>query len=213
MTSDTNRPLEAPALVPAEPEPAPSFEPEATTHAVPDAAPPAATLQTVRAGGPGSSRRTRLVVNGILAAAFVVLVGGVAFAAGRATAPATTASAEDGANGLLDGAFRPGDLNGQGQVGPGGLGDDDDAGGRLGPAFGAMSIEGTVRAIDADSMTIEVADGGTVEIAVDSDTDYHRQADASASDVSTGTTVIVGLDGLRLRDGAGATAGDVTIVP
>ena len=153
------------------------------------------------------------MVNAVLAAAFVVLVGGVAFAAGRATAPASTAGVDDAANGLLDGGFRPGDANGQAPVGPGGLGDDDDAGGRLGPAFGAMSIEGTVRAIDADSMTIELADGGTVEVAIDSDTDYHRQADASASDVSTGTTVIVGLDGLRLRDGAGVTAGDVTIVP
>lgn len=108
MTSDTNRPLEARAFIPAEPEPAPSFEPEPASHALPDAAPPTATVQ---AGRPGSSRRTRLVVNGV------------------------------------------------------------------------------------------------------PDTDYHRQADASASDVSTGTTVTVGLDGLRLRDGAGATAGDVTIVP
>jgi hypothetical protein len=154
------------------------------------------------------------VVNGVLAAAFVILVGGVAFAAGRATAPATTAGADDASNGLLDGGFRPGDANGQVPVGPGGLADDDDdAIGRLGPAFGAVSVEGTVRAIDADSMTIELANGSTIEIAIDSGTDYHRRADASASDVSAGTTVIVRLDGLRLRDGAGATAGDVTIVP
>jgi hypothetical protein len=210
MTSDTNRTLEAPAFVPAEPEPAPSFEPDRASHNLADATPPAA---SVRPDRPGSSRRRRLVVNGVLAAAFVVLVGGVAFAAGRATAPATATGANDAGNGLLDGGFAPGAANGGVPVGPGGPGDDDDAGGRLGRAFGGPSVEGTVRAIDADSMTIELADGGTLEIAIDSDTDYHRQADASASDVSTGTTVIVGLDGLRLRDGAGATAGDVTIVP
>jgi hypothetical protein len=53
----------------------------------------------------------------------------------------------------------------------------------------------------------------TGEIATDPDTDYHRQADAFASDVSAGSTVIVEVDRLRLRDGSGAAAGDVTIVP
>jgi len=46
-----------------------------------------------------------------------------------------------------------------------------------------------------------------------SDTDYHRRADASSPDATTGSTVIVGLDGLRVGGGAGTAATDVTVVP
>ena len=166
MTSETNQPIQTPVFQPIEP------------------APP---VEAVSAGPTTPSRRTRTIVNGVLAAAFVVLVGGVAFAAGRATAPAATTA---GGTSPLPGD--PGD-------------------GRFGPGSGGLSIQGTVTAVDGDSITFELADGGTIKIALDSDTDYHRQADASASDVTTGMTVIVGLDGLRGANEIGAT--DVTIVP
>jgi len=212
MTSDTDRPPEVPAFRPVEPEPAPSFEPEPSLLVGPIGSEQGPTTVALSGARPATTRRTRLVVNGVLAAAFVVLVGGVAFAAGRATASVTAAGVDDAANGFLDGGVRPGDANGQAPIGPGGLGDDDLAG-RFGPGLGVASLQGTVQSIDADSITIELADGSTIEIAIDSGTDYHRQAEASASDVSAGTTIVVGLDGLGLRDGSDATASDVTIVP
>ncbi|MEW5992402.1 MAG: hypothetical protein AB1736_13805 [Chloroflexota bacterium] len=150
-----------------------------------------------------------MAVSVVLAAAFTVLVGGIGFAVGQATAAGTGAGADDTAPGVIDGGLLPG---GQGQAGqvPGGAGD---TSGGLRPEVGGMSIRGTVLDVDAEAITIVLATGTTVTIAIDSATDYHRQADASASDVSSGVTVIVELDGLGLRPGSGVTATDVTIAP
>ena len=51
-------------------------------------------------------------------------------------------------------------------------------------------------------------------VAIGANTVYHRQADAAASDVTTGSSVIVDVTGLR-PDAAGAnpTAGSITLVP
>lgn len=206
MTSDTTPAPDGTARS-AEPADAGApVEPAAEVLAEPaGTAPDSATaLQAVR---PPPSQRTRLAVNVVLAAAFAVLVGGIAFAAGRATVPGIDSGADDTGSGVVDGGLVPGGP--AGQV-PGGVGDRP---GGLGPEAGGMSIRGTVKAFDADSITIELATGTVVTIAIDSATDYHRQAGASASDVSSGTAVIVELDGLGLRVGSGATAADVTIVP
>jgi hypothetical protein len=153
-----------------------------------------------------------MLANAVLGTALVVLVGGVGFAAGRATAPDATVVGGDG-TGLIDDGFRPGIGSGLGQV-PGGNGDANAFGdGRLLSGFGGMTLQGTVTAVDDDSLTLELADGNTIRIALDSSTDYHRRVDASASDVTAGATVIVGIDALRGPNAAGATAGDVTIVP
>ena len=52
-----------------------------------------------------------------------------------------------------------------------------------------------------------------VATALDSGTDYHRGADAAASDVSAGTSDIVRATRLRPGDGGSATTRAVTIVP
>ncbi len=125
-------------------------------------------------------------------------------------APSTPRRTRAIVNGVL-GGFRPGPGNGRfGQLPGAGNVDPGDGGLRLG--FGGMSIQGRVKAVDADSITLQPADGSTVEIAIDSDTDYHRRADASASDITTGATVFVDVNVGR-RSGANPTAGDVTIVP
>jgi hypothetical protein len=151
-------------------------------------------------------------VNVALGIAVLVSIGGVAFAAGRLTAPAAASS---GPGGFGGGGF-PGDGNvpsfvpGQGGFGPGG-------GGGLNGGFGAaggFTIEGTVESVDTASMTIRTASGETIEVALDSGTTYHSQASASASDVASGGSVIVRVNFQR---GAGAntdtTASDVTVVP
>jgi hypothetical protein len=151
---------------------------------------------------PPSRRRSVTLVNVALGLALAVAVGGVAFAAGRATAPAATRGAF--ANGQFPtGSQAPGVLGGAGGLG-----------GRAG-----LSIEGSVVSVDADSMTIETAAGTTIDVAVDGSTTYHQQADAAASAVTTGSDVIVRLTGAARGPGAAASgeptgiASDVTIVP
>jgi hypothetical protein len=160
----------------------------------------------------GASAR---VVNLALAAAFVVAVGGVAFAAGRGTAPAASTGAA-----LLPAGLGPNASFAVG-VDPGGLG------GRGLTGAGGLSLEGTVVGLDEDALRIETASGQTIELTIDGETEYHRQADAGATDLSTGSTVIVRIEGGArggLGGGAGAgasgapglqagTATDVTIVP
>jgi hypothetical protein len=161
-----------------------------------------------------------MFVNVLLGLALVVAVGGVAFAAGRATAPASAAAA--GRTG-----FGQGGAGGQGFGGPGASG----APGRgFGGGAGAVSIQGTVEAIDGSSMTIKLPSGQTVTIGLNGSTTYHSQTAATASDVTSGSSVIVQLQG---RGGAGGgqpgasgapapsgapaaglgTAGSVTVVP
>ena len=52
-------------------------------------------------------------------------------------------------------------------------------------------------------MTIKTSTGNTVTIGLDSSTTYHQQADATASDVTAGKTVILQLAGRRFRRGNG----------
>jgi hypothetical protein len=133
----------------------------------------------------------------------------VAFAAGRMTAPASAAAANGlpGNGRTFVGGYFPG-----GATGPG-TGQD----GKNGPrAFdGGASIQGTVTAVTADSITIKTASGQEITIALDSTTTYHQQSSATSSDVKSGGTVIVRL-GLN-RSGSGSAAGpsatDVTVVP
>jgi len=171
-------------------------------------------LEPVAIGGVLPRSRSSRILNLALAAAVVVAIGGVAFAVGRGTAPAS-APTNFGAGG-------PGSGNGPfpnaSGVPNGGFG----AGGA-----GGLSIEGTVIAVDADSVTIETATGQTIELSIDAGTEYHQQEAADASDVTTGSTVIVQTDGFAGRGPGGpgssappssgtgldATATEITVVP
>jgi hypothetical protein len=139
---------------------------------------------TVRSRSGGSG----ILVNVLLGIAVVVAVGGVAFAVGRATAPTAAAAATNGRFG--NGGF----------VGPNGSGAPDGAfvgPGGFGGANGGVSIEGTVTAISADSITLQLASGQTVTIPINAQTTYHQRESATAADVTNGSTVIVQLQGGR----------------
>jgi hypothetical protein len=151
--------------------------------------------------------RSGRVLNLLLIGAAILAIGGVAFAIGRSTAPV---GAFQRAGTLPDGtAIRPNGSFAPGAGGPGG-------------AFalgGGLSIDGTVKAVDADSLTLTLDSGEEVTFTLDSATTYREATDAAASDVSVGDEVSVKVAGNgRLQTGAGAggqapdlTAEDVTV--
>jgi len=163
--------------------------------------------------------RSARIVNLVLALAVGVAVAGIAFAVGRGTAPAAAA-----------GTFPRGQFftNGQGNGGNGQGGN----GGQGGPGgfagAGGFTIQGTVSAVTADSVTIKTAAGAEITVSTSGDTTYHQQAAATSGDVKSGSTVLVRVDGFRGRFGGGgpgaspapsgaprtnATATDITVVP
>ena len=142
---------------------------------------------------PATRRRSSRLIDLALIGAAVLALGGVAFAAGRATAPVAAAQTGFGPIGgnfvRPNGSFDPG--SGQGpRIGFGG--------------GGGLSIDGTVTAIDADSITIKTADGQERIIELDASTAYHQATDAAASDVAVGDDVSVKVSG---GGGQGAAPG------
>jgi hypothetical protein len=118
------------------------------------------------------------------------------------------------------GGMMPG-LRGQGRNLPGnGYGNGDDQGGfgRMGGLLGATGpqLKGQVVDVTADLLTLKLASGQTIQIALDGTTTYHKQATAAAGDVTKGSQVVVGLG--RRGAVAGGTGGivggasDVTVV-
>jgi hypothetical protein len=161
------------------------------------------------------SRSTRLL-NVALGAAVALAVAGVAFAAGRLTAPAAVTAGNFGNGG---GQFFQG---GNGQGGQGGQSGRPNGGGFLNG--GGLTIEGTVESVSGTTLTLKTASGQTIQIALDGSTTYHAQTDATASDVKTGGKVLVRVNGRGVFGGAnggpsasgtptGPTASDVTVVP
>lgn len=154
-----------------------------------------------------SRRRSSRVLDLALAGAAVVAIGGVAFAIGRVTAPASVAMgfAPGGVITRPGGSFDPG-------TGPG-------------PRFafgGGLTVDGTVTAVDADSITVKTADGNEMTFDTDGSTAYRQATDASASDVAVGDDVSVkvsndGPIGAPLASGEtadlppGLRASDVTV--
>lgn len=150
-----------------------------------------------------------LWINVALGLALAVALGGVAFAAGRMTAPAAAAALNGTGNGRFgNGGYFPGGGNGGAFAGGGQ--------GTRGFGAGGLSVEGTVTAMTADSITITTATGQSVTIATNGTTTYHQQSTAAASDVKTGGKVIVQL-GARTPQASpsttGPTANDITVVP
>jgi hypothetical protein len=161
------------------------------------------------------------VLNLALGLAVVIAIAGVAFAVGRGTAPVAAATG----TGRLGAGNFPGGIAPNASGGPGGFGGGFGGGGATG-----LSIEGTVTAVDADSVTITTSAGTTIELSIDDGTEYHQQAAAASSDVATGSTVVVQVSGFAGRGGqpgganasaapsAGTggptgTATDITVVP
>jgi hypothetical protein len=173
------------------------------------------TIEPNRPAGPtGKASSGGRWLNLVLVVAAAVAIGGVAFAIGRGTAAAsvTTGNGRFFGNGAFPGgSFVPGASGGPG-LGRGNFG------GGLG---GGLTVQGTVESVDGDTLTIKTANGGTIKVSTGASTTYHAQTDASASDVTAGTTVQVQLDGgLTGRPNASAapdapigTAGSVTVIP
>jgi hypothetical protein len=132
-----------------------------------------------------------MFVNAILAIALVVAVGGVAFAVGRATAPAATATGRTGFG--ANGQGFPGGPNASGA--PGGF--------NGGFGAGGISIQGTVTAVSADSITLQIAGGQSLTIPLNASTTYATRTPATAAAVTSGSTVIVQLEGGRGAFGNG----------
>jgi hypothetical protein len=131
----------------------------------------------------------------------LVAVGSIAFAAGRLTGPsASSATGSPVCSNLVYGPRGNAICIDEDQMGhmgnwmPGGFG------GRGGTYNYAGTVTGTVQAVDSSSLTIQLAGGRTVQIALNSDTTYRlagsRKA-ASAADVQAGATVTVSLTGGR----------------
>jgi hypothetical protein len=154
------------------PGPAPVWQPDV----VPPPPGPAFAVQAVK------PRRNRLDL--LLALAAVVAIGGVAFAAGRMTAPASSPF-----GGTARGTFGANGLAGQDTNRTGGAGAFGGAN-RLGAA---AAIKGQVVAITADQLTLKLATGQTVQIALAPTTVFHQEATAASADVATGRTVLVQL--------------------
>ena len=164
--------------------------PPATTDGMPPAwnlppapFPVAPVMPAISAPAPAKKRGRDPLTIVMVAAAFVAL-GGVGFAAGRVTAPAPANAGNGGRGGQFGfpgGSFTPG-----GSFAPGGNGG-------FGRIAGAVSITGTITEMTADHITLKLTNGSTITIPVDSNTAYHRQASASATDVTTGAQVQVQL--------------------
>lgn len=140
----------------------------------PDTAPSLPTAPLVAA----PTRRSNRLLDLALAGAAVLAIGGVAFAIGRGTAPASASAGFVPGGAIVRGSFDPG---GAGPNGP-------SRGFALG---GNLSIDGTVTAIDADSLTVKLADGQEMTFELDGETAYHQASDASSSDVAVGDDVSV----------------------
>jgi hypothetical protein len=152
-----------------------------------------------------ASRRTSRVLDIALALAAVLAIGGVAFAAGRITA--STAAGPAFARGLAPGGPNVAPAGSFDPNGPG-------PGGRA--LNGGLAVDGTVTAIDAASITLELPNGQVMTFKLEETTTYHEAADASSADVAVGDDVSVKVTGGRDVSGNGSetpemAASDVTV--
>jgi len=164
--------------------------PPSTSPTTPAFAPPPAFTPPPTFVAPAiPRRRSSLLTTVLLAAAGAVAVAGLAFAAGRLTAPAAASTTTGrfggvGGQGFAGRSFAPGAGNG------------------LRSAFGGLGLRGTVTSVDGNTITLKLANGTQIKVQTDTSTTYHQQASGSASDVTGGKSVIV-----ELQPGAGGFGG------
>ena len=182
-----------------QPAPTPASPPQMGTPPV--APQPAPVVQPPPAGA-----RRRSWVDILLVVGAVVALAGIGFAVGRLTAPTTTGFGQGRGqfNGQFGGNPGNGPLGGNagnGQFG-GNAGSGQFGGGRAFFGGGSLALTGKVTELAADHLTLEVANGSTVTIPVDSSTAYYQQTGSTSSDVHPGDAVIVEVT----RDGAPAAS-------
>src|ERR1035437_5437919 len=114
----------------------------------------------------------------LLLIAGMVAIGGVAFAAGRVTAPAAAAAAAVPSgrfgNGFARASLAPGETFNPGSFG-GGLG-------RGGAGALSGGVTGTVQSINGSTLTLLLSTGTTVTIDLSGSTTYHNETAGSSSD-------------------------------
>ena len=135
-----------------------------------------------------------MILNVLLAVALVIAVGGVAFAVGRVTAPAATATGRTGFGANGQGGFGPNASGAPGGGFNGGFG---------GFGGGNVSIQGTVTAVSADSITIQLSGGQSITIPTNAQTTYRESQASTAAAVTSGATVMVQLPAGRGAFGNG----------
>jgi hypothetical protein len=106
----------------------------------------------------------------------------------RRTPSTSTASAGSGAGGFARGSFAP---NASG----------DPAGREFAGVGGGLTVEGTVTSVADGSITIRTSSGSTMTIGTSSSTTYPSQAAASATDVATGSKIVVTTSGFGRPNG------------
>jgi len=156
---------------------------------------PAPTFATATVAAPVKKKADRSGLVLVLAA--FVAIGGITFALGRATAPAAAGGAPGG-NGQAGQAGQQGGISG-GSFDPNASFDPTTMGR---PGGGSATITGTVSGVSGSTLTIATAAGTTVEVDTSGAT-WHKQAAATASDVTTGTTVQEAASGLGALGGFG----------
>jgi hypothetical protein len=141
---------------------------------------PTQPTQPAIAAPPLVRRKSNRTGNILLGVAGLVAIGGIAFAAGRITAPAATASGVfPGGGNFPSGSFDPGAFPGGPQNGG------------LGARLGGTTVQGEVTAISDTSITVRLENGSTVDIPLDDSTTYKTATDAAATDVAVGSNVLV----------------------
>jgi hypothetical protein len=161
----------------------PAFEPT-DTPGVPHV-PEASAEPTAARGWRAASRGQRVLA---LAAAGVLVAGGVAVAVATSSGASDTGTATNAA-GQLPGGLAQSRSGGQAPGGTQGFG-----GPRGGPGGidGEQHVEGTVSATTGSTVTVKSTDGTTATYTVTSDTQVVRDgAQASLSDVQVGDAVLV----------------------
>jgi hypothetical protein len=155
----------------------------------------------VTAGPPTPTRpaRSRNRAGSVaLVVAALVAVGGLAFAGGRLTAPASAAT-PGGGNGFRGGGNFPFASFGANGPGAGVF--------RGGTDLRSVSLRGQVTAISSDSITIQLDNGSSVTVPLDSQTTYHDSTAGSAADVTVGSTVTVEPGTTTFQPGASPAPG------
>jgi len=156
------------------------------------------------------------VVDMVFGLSMLIAVGGVAFAIGRATAPTSTATnapfaglggfpGRTGQNAVVPPAASSApDVSVQQQAAPSGApviaspGTGTVPGAPQGAApggFGRGGLTGTVSALGDGTITFTTADGQTTEVTTTDSTTYHKQAAATAADVTVGSSVRITMAG------------------
>jgi hypothetical protein len=140
----------------------------------------------------GSGRATNI----LLGVALLVAVGGLAFAGGRVTAPAGASGFPGGRAGFPTGSFDPNQAGGF---------DPNRAGGFAPGGDRALTITGTVKSLDGSTLVLTAGDGTEMTIDVSGST-YHTETAATASDVTSGSSVSVTVTGFGGFRGPNASA-------